>query len=127
MDRILIHGYLNRWCRPEQVVHFFRHVLGLAVVDKEVLSQRTLDYQAWGEAYVGNHRNPIQWAQIVSIRPHPSRAFSMITEVLPNIKTTFRPDYVRSDELKLCLMPTPSHEGVLLENDDLERLTSGRR
>ena len=62
-DRIVIHGYLNGLSRPEPVVHFFRQVLGLAVVDKEVLSQRTRDYQAWVEAYARNHRIPIQWAE----------------------------------------------------------------
>jgi hypothetical protein len=62
-DRIVIHGYLNGLSRPEQVVHFFRQVLGLAVVDKEVLSQRTRDYQAWVESYAGNHRIPIEWAE----------------------------------------------------------------
>src|SRR5712691_6570661 len=62
-DRIVIHGYLNGLSRPEQVVHFFRQVLGLAVVDKEVLSQRTNDYQNWVEAFACNHRIPIQWAE----------------------------------------------------------------
>jgi hypothetical protein len=62
-DRIVIHGYLNGLSRPEQVVHFFHQVLGLAVVDKEVLSARTRDYQAWVEAYAGNHRLPIEWAE----------------------------------------------------------------
>jgi hypothetical protein len=33
------------------------------VVDKEVLSQRTGDYQAWVESYASNHRLPIEWAQ----------------------------------------------------------------
>jgi len=31
--------------RPEQVVYFFRQVVGVKAVDKEVLSQRTNDYQ----------------------------------------------------------------------------------
>lgn len=62
-DRIVIHGYLNGLSRPEQVVHFFRQVLGLAVVDKEVLSQRTRDYQVWVESYAGNHCIPIEWAE----------------------------------------------------------------
>ena len=62
-DRIVIHGCLNGLSRPDQVVHFFHEVLGLAVVDKEVLSQRTRDYQAWVEAYAGNHRIPIEWAE----------------------------------------------------------------
>ncbi len=44
-DRIVINGYLNGLSRPEQVVHFVRAVLGIPVVSKEVLSQRTNDYQ----------------------------------------------------------------------------------
>jgi len=31
-DRIVIHGYLRALSRPEQVVHFFRQVLGIPVV-----------------------------------------------------------------------------------------------
>jgi hypothetical protein len=37
-DRIVIHGYLSALTRPEQVVYFFRQVVGVAAVDKEVLS-----------------------------------------------------------------------------------------
>ena len=62
-DRIVIHGYLSGLSRPEQVVHFFRNVVGVATVSKEVLSQRTADYQAWVEAFAGNHRLPIEWAE----------------------------------------------------------------
>jgi hypothetical protein len=62
-DRIVIHGYLNGLSRPEQVVYFCRQVLGLTAVDKEVLSQRTRDYQAWVEAYAGNHHIPMEWAE----------------------------------------------------------------
>lgn len=62
-DRIVINGYLNGLSRPEQVVHFVREVLGIPVVSKEVLSQRTNDYQHWVEAYALNHRFPIEWAQ----------------------------------------------------------------
>jgi hypothetical protein len=36
------------------VVHFFRNVVGVAVVDKEVFSRRTADYQAWVEAFARN-------------------------------------------------------------------------
>src|SRR5215469_654485 len=50
-DRIVIHGYLSALSRPEQVVHFFRRVLGVPVVSKEILSQRTADYQNWVEAF----------------------------------------------------------------------------
>lgn len=41
-DRIVIHGYLSGLSRPEQVVYFFRQVVGVAAVGKEVLSRRTM-------------------------------------------------------------------------------------
>ena len=62
-DRIVIHGYLSALSRPEQVVHFFRQVLGIPVVSKEILSQRTADYQNWVEAFARNHHTPIVWAE----------------------------------------------------------------
>src|SRR3954451_10028287 len=62
-DRIVIHGYLSGLSRPEQVVHFVRQVHGIPVVSKEVLSQRTHDYQTWGEAFARNHQIPMEWAQ----------------------------------------------------------------
>ena len=40
-DRIVIYGYLSGLSRPEQVVHFFRNVVGVAVVSKDVLMLRT--------------------------------------------------------------------------------------
>jgi len=62
-DRIVIHGYLSGLSRPEQVVYFFRQVLGIPVVSKEILSQRTDDYRGWVEAYARNHRIPMEWAE----------------------------------------------------------------
>ena len=62
-DRIVIHGYLSALSRPEQVVHFVRKVVGVPVVSKEILSQRTADYQNWVEAYARNHHTPIQWSE----------------------------------------------------------------
>jgi len=62
-DRIVINGYLSGLSRPEQVVHFFRQVIAVPIVNKEVLSQRTNDYQNWVEAFASNHKIPIQWAQ----------------------------------------------------------------
>src|SRR6202043_2173667 len=59
-DRIVIYGCLSGLSRPEQVVHFFRNVVGVAVMDKEVFSRRTADYQAWVEAFARNHRLPIE-------------------------------------------------------------------
>ena len=62
-DRIVIHGYLSGVSRPEQVVYFFREVLGVPVVSKEVLSRRTNDYRDWVEAFARNHHIPIEWAE----------------------------------------------------------------
>jgi hypothetical protein len=62
-DRVVIHSYLSGLSRPEQVVHFFRQVVGAPVVSKEVLSERTADYQNWVEAFARNHNIPIEWAE----------------------------------------------------------------
>jgi hypothetical protein len=62
-DRIVIRGYLSGLSRPDQVVYFFRQVVGAPVVDKTILSQRTGDYQKWVEAYARNHKIPIEWAE----------------------------------------------------------------
>ncbi len=62
-DRIVIHGYLSGLSRPEQVVYFFRQVLCIPVVSKEILSQRTNDYRGWVEAYARNHKIPTEWAE----------------------------------------------------------------
>lgn len=62
-DRVVIHGYLSGLSRPEQVVYFFRQVVGVKAVDKEVLSQRTNDYQRWVEAFARNHDIPIEWGE----------------------------------------------------------------
>lgn len=62
-DRLVIHGYLPGLSRPEQVVYFFRDVVGVPVISKEVLSRRTDDYQHWVEAYARNRSIPIAWAE----------------------------------------------------------------
>src|SRR6201984_3222591 len=62
-DRIVIYGYLSHLSRPAQGALFFRAVGGVATVSKEVLSQRTADYQAWVKASARNHRLPIEWAE----------------------------------------------------------------
>jgi len=62
-DRIVINGYLFSLLRPEQAVYFFRDVLGIRAITKEVLRQRTDDYARWVEAYARNHRVPIEWAE----------------------------------------------------------------
>jgi hypothetical protein len=62
-DRIVINGYLSGLSRPEQVVWFFHEVLGIPVVSKEVLCQRTNDYRNWLEAFARNHGIPMEWAE----------------------------------------------------------------
>jgi hypothetical protein len=62
-DRIVINGYLSNLSRPEQVVYFFRQVLGIPIVSKEVLSKRTEEYKAWVEAFARNHGIPVEWAE----------------------------------------------------------------
>jgi hypothetical protein len=62
-DRIVINGYLSGLSRPEQVVHFFRQVIGVTTVDKSVFVQRTKDYQNWVEACARNHAIPAEWAE----------------------------------------------------------------
>jgi hypothetical protein len=62
-DRIVINGYLSGLSRPEQVVHFFRNVVGVPAITKDVLRQRTDDYRNWVEAFARNHQLPIEWAE----------------------------------------------------------------
>lgn len=62
-DRMVINGYLSGLSRPEQVVHFFREVVGVPAITKEVLRQRTDDYRHWVEAFARNHQLPIEWAE----------------------------------------------------------------
>jgi len=62
-DRIVIHGYLSGLSRPEQVVYFFRQVVGVPVITKEIIRQRTEAYKSWVEAYARNHTIPIDWAE----------------------------------------------------------------
>lgn len=62
-DRIVIHGYLSGLSRPEQVVYFFRQLVGEPVVTKELLSKRTDDYRQWVEGYARNRELPAEWAE----------------------------------------------------------------
>ncbi len=62
-DRIVIRGHLPLLTRPENIVHFFRNVHGVGAITKEVLRQRTTEYNQWVEAFARNHRVPIEWAE----------------------------------------------------------------
>jgi hypothetical protein len=62
-DRVVINGYLSGLSRPDQVVYFFRNVVGVPIVDKDVLSKRTNEYRNWVEAFARNHKTPMEWAE----------------------------------------------------------------
>ena len=62
-DRIVILGHLPLLTRPENIVHFFRDVHGVSVIYKEVLRQRTAEYNRWVDAFARKQRIPIEWAQ----------------------------------------------------------------
>jgi hypothetical protein len=58
-DRIVLNGYLDRLQRPENVVHFFRAVVGVPAVTPEVLMSRTAPYRAWVARYAAEHAIPV--------------------------------------------------------------------
>jgi hypothetical protein len=62
-DRIVIRGYLPLLTRPANLVHLFRDVHGVGAITKEVLRQRTIDYNQWVEAFARNHQIPMEWAE----------------------------------------------------------------
>jgi hypothetical protein len=62
-DRVVINGYLSGLSRPEQVVYFFRTVLGISCITKEVLAKRTAEYNRWLESFALNHDVPLEWAE----------------------------------------------------------------
>jgi hypothetical protein len=62
-DRIVILGHLPLLTRPENIVHFFRDVHGIGAITKDVLRQRTTEYNQWVEAFASNHDIPIEWAE----------------------------------------------------------------
>jgi len=46
-DRIVLHGYIERLQRPENLVYFFHDVVGIPCIEPAVLEQRTNSYKAW--------------------------------------------------------------------------------
>jgi len=62
-DRIVINGYLSFLTREGNVVYFFRDVRGEPVLTKELLRQRTDQYQCWVENYASKNHIPILWAE----------------------------------------------------------------
>jgi hypothetical protein len=50
-DRIVLNGYLDRLQRPENIIYFFRDVVGAPSVTPAVLMSRTAPYRAWVARY----------------------------------------------------------------------------
>ncbi len=73
-DRIVICGYLPLLSRPEHIVYFFRDVHAAGAITKDVLRERTDDYNRWVESFARNHNIPLEWAEKASakkITPDP--------------------------------------------------------
>jgi hypothetical protein len=62
-DRIVINGYLSFLTRESNVVYFFHDVCKKPKITKEVLIERTRDYQTWVGHYARNHQLPLIWPE----------------------------------------------------------------
>ena len=62
-DRIVINGHLLGLMRESQIVYFFRNVCGHPKLTKELLRQRSQEYQTWVEHFALNHKVPLVWAE----------------------------------------------------------------
>jgi hypothetical protein len=62
-DRIVINGYLSFLTRENNVAYFLREVCQKPKITKEVLVERTRDYQAWVQQYARNHNLPLLWPE----------------------------------------------------------------
>jgi len=62
-DRIVINGYLSFLSRENNVVYFLREVCKKPKITKEVLVERTRQYQAWVAPYARNHKLPLIWPE----------------------------------------------------------------
>mgnify|MGYP001190515684 CR=1 FL=1 len=58
-DRLVLSGYLDRLQRPENIIYFFREVVGVPAVTPEVLMSRTAPYRAWVTGYAQQHAIPL--------------------------------------------------------------------
>jgi hypothetical protein len=59
LDRIVLNGYLERLQRPENLVHFFHDVVGIACIEPAVLAGRTADYREWVRQYAADRDIPV--------------------------------------------------------------------
>lgn len=62
-DRIVINGHLLGLLRESQIVYFFRDVGGHPKLTKELLGQRSQQYQNWVQHFARNHKVPLIWAE----------------------------------------------------------------
>src|SRR2546422_5440638 len=61
-DRVVLHGYLSFFQHEGHVVAFFRNLRGAPVLTKELLRQRTDDYNRWVAAFARKQNLPLEWA-----------------------------------------------------------------
>jgi hypothetical protein len=59
LDRIVLPGYLTGLQRPEQLVHFFHNVVGVACIEPKVLLGRTAAYREWVDRYTQGQGIPV--------------------------------------------------------------------
>jgi hypothetical protein len=62
-DRIVINGHLLGLLRESQIVYFFRDVGRHPKLTKELLRQRSQQYQNWVDHFARNHKVPLIWAE----------------------------------------------------------------
>jgi hypothetical protein len=60
---MVINGYLPMFSKEANLVYFFRSIVGVQRITKEILRGRSQDYQQWVEGYALNHGIPIKWAE----------------------------------------------------------------
>jgi hypothetical protein len=58
-DRIVLTGYIDQLQRPENLVRYFREVVGITSITPEVLMSRTPPYRAWVAPYCRDHQVPL--------------------------------------------------------------------
>lgn len=62
-DRVVIRGYLFSLSRPEQIVYFFKHIVGYECITKDILAERTKQYNLMIEEFAKNNNLPVEWAE----------------------------------------------------------------
>ena len=77
-DRIVLHGYIERLQRPENLVYFLRNVVGVDCIEPAVLEQRSNAYKAWVRRVTDELGIPVLQAP-----PAPPRGQRKEDEVLP--------------------------------------------